>query len=459
VLTITQVNCPISLFSKETPNKSAVNIDGKTISYIELDAVVTSVMTQLSTQDIGKGDVIMISSPKLYFSFICTWALFRLGCTAFSINYRFSDKEKLSYYNQTSSKAIISEQEICGIASLEVSLSKKLTEMDTVTATIHLDQIATYLLTSGSTGRSKVVVSSFGNFYFNAKNVSDFMTIDSDSNYIVNLPLYHVSGLSIIFRTLFKGGQLLFSTDNDWPFLINNCNATHASMVESQLSTLLNNQIVNLSKLDTILLGGSAISPSVIERALAQKISLLVSYGLTEASSQVYTKNLNDQTSITICEIKTINNNIAIKGKSVFMGYLVDNIISLPLNCEGFFLTNDRGNLGKDSDLSVYGRNDNCFISGGENIHPEEIELIIGQIDGVKRVIVVPKKDKKFQYIPVAFIETDLFNEEEIANWITILMKQLPKFKIPKEFYSWPKNSESNLVKLNRKDFENQVHS
>ena len=63
------------------------------------------------------------------------------------------------------------------------------------------------------------------------------------------------------------------------------------------------------------------------------------------------------------------------------------------------------GQLDKEGYLTVTGRRDNMFISGGENIHPEEIEKALLSIKGIAEAIVVPKEDKEFGQRPIAFIK------------------------------------------------------
>ncbi len=126
----------------------------------------------------------------------------------------------------------------------------------------------------------------------------------------------------------------------------------------------------------------------------------------------------------------------------------------LPLTPDGWFKTGDVGAL-KDGCLSVTGRKDNMFISGGENIHPEEIEKVILTLEGVSQVVVIPKEYAEFGARPVAFIQyaarTTLTPEHITAH----CQNFLPKFKIPVAFYAWPqelkdgyKVSRHNVAKL-----------
>ena len=90
------------------------------------------------------------------------------------------------------------------------------------------------------------------------------------------------------------------------------------------------------------------------------------------------------------------------------------------------------------------------FISGGENIQPEEIEKVLLSIEGVEQAVVVPKEDQEFGHRPVAFVK---FHGQMIGHeYLTgILKKELPRFKIPDVFYPWPQDLGQGM-KISRQD-------
>jgi O-succinylbenzoic acid--CoA ligase len=132
---------------------------------------------------------------------------------------------------------------------------------------------------------------------------------------------------------------------------------------------------------------------------------------------------------------------ILVKGETLFKGYGTGTRLHLPLTSDGWFQTGDLGVVDAKGCLTVLGRKDNMFISGGENIQPEEIEKALLAIKGVEQAVVVPKEDKEFGYRPVAFVK---FHGQAIdpAHLTDILKKELPRFKIPDIFYPWPKGLE-----------------
>ena len=92
------------------------------------------------------------------------------------------------------------------------------------------------------------------------------------------------------------------------------------------------------------------------------------------------------------------------------------------------------------------------FISGGENIQPEEIEKVIAQSDLVKQVFVLPKHDEEFGHRPVAIVEFHtLFNESVVESLNVFLQGRLERFKQPIAYYELPTNLIQGAIKISRK--------
>ena len=124
---------------------------------------------------------------------------------------------------------------------------------------------------------------------------------------------------------------------------------------------------------------------------------------------------------------------ILVKGEVLFKGYVAGGKLNLPypsLPRMDWFPTGDMGQLDKEGCLTVTGRRDNMFISGGENIHPEEIEKALLSIKGIAEAIVVPKEDKEFGQQAHCFyqIARGAFSTRV---FVKCLEADLPRFKIP----------------------------
>jgi O-succinylbenzoic acid--CoA ligase len=118
---------------------------------------------------------------------------------------------------------------------------------------------------------------------------------------------------------------------------------------------------------------------------------------------------------------------IWVRGHTLFQGYYEKGKgTSLPLNDQGWFQTKDLG-MFTEGRFDIIGRKDNLFISGGENIQPEEIENAIRTYCSIEEAIVVPLPDVEFGARPGVFL-----SDSSLLPLIQSKLKDvLPKFKIP----------------------------
>ena len=129
------------------------------------------------------------------------------------------------------------------------------------------------------------------------------------------------------------------------------------------------------------------------------------------------------------------------------------------LDNDGWFHTGDIGSVDEDSYLTVTGRRDNMFISGGENIHPEEIESYLVGIPEVLDALVLPIKEEEYGSRPVAFLKLKSENNIDCANIIAYLKKHLPGFKIPVRFIHWPSSDDTGEMKPDRRRFQDMLEA
>ena len=142
------------------------------------------------------------------------------------------------------------------------------------------------------------------------------------------------------------------------------------------------------------------------------------------------------------------------KGETLFKDYLNrEGKPDTPTDRDGWFHTGDIGEIDTNGCLSILGRKDNMFISGGENIHPEEIENTLHLLDEIEQSVVAPISDAEFGKRPVAFVrwaEGKQMRPEEIRAF---LASKLARYKIPIKFLPWPKGLATNGLKIARDSF------
>jgi O-succinylbenzoic acid--CoA ligase len=431
---------------------------------------------QLKGMGIKAFDCVAVCDESSVEYVILLLALWQLKVLAAPISPRWPDKTIASYVSRINARQLFNTADIKRIVcfdarhNLEIGTYKELDP----------EQDVTVIATSGSSGEAKAAVHSWGNHFYSAQGSAETIPLTHTDRWLLSLPLYHVSGLGIIVRCLLSGAGLVIPTDPDPITDIARGKITHVSLVASQLMRLLaveKNHAV-LRSLKCILLGGGAIPRTLIDKSVKLGLNIYLSYGLTEMTSQVATGKVTgvDQPCARVLPYRqlciTPDGEILVKGEVLFKGYITGARLNLPtkmfvphhdhnrnssssagpLGTDFWFFTGDMGRLDKQGHLTVMGRRDNMFISGGENIYPEEIEKVLLSIVGIQEAVVVPKEDKEFGQRPIAFIKYQGAPLEE-DHLVRYLMAELPRFKVPVAFLSWPQDLMSQGLKISRQEF------
>lgn len=326
-------------------------------------------------------------------------------------------------------------------------------------SSITLDRPATIVYTSGSTGQPKPALHCYGNHYYSALGSNQNISLTTNDRWLLSLPMYHVGGIAILFRCLLAGATVVIPEDTGTLIRpIEAYDATHVSMVSTQLRRLLANSTGTIDSLQAVLLGGGAVSDALIDEAVARELPLYVSYGLTEMSSQVTTtpagvagKRLHSSGRLLPYRQLTTadDGEILVRGLTLFSGYIEGKSLDRSTDSDGWFYTGDLGRLDDEGYLYVEGRKDNMFISGGENIQPEEIETALERIRPVREAIVVPVQDAEFGRRPVAFVRWQ--NDPQPLELVRErLAPELERYKLPVAIYSWPEDDAHGRMKINR---------
>lgn len=302
----------------------------------------------------------------------------------------------------------------------------------------------TILKTSGSMGVPKAIFHTWEQHVLAAQAVIANTQLDKNSVSLLSLPLHHISGLAILVRAWVSGGRWALP-EKGW------AGVTHVSLVSTQLKRFLENQesVKALRKMKAILLGGSAISKTLIQQAYQEDLPIIMTYGSTETASQVTATCLGDSLDRLFTSGKCLPDReiqISQTGEILVKGDM--------LYQPGWYSTGDLGSLDSQGYLNVLGRLDNRLISGGENIYPEEIEKALLEHPQIESVVVVAKNDEEYGQRPVVFLKMSSdINTQELQSFLT---DRLERFKIPKDWRRWPSGVPESF-KINRSFFAKLV--
>ncbi len=434
--------CLLDQASIRYKNKVAIITQDQQLTYCELEARVQRLSAFFIQKGIRKSCRVIIAIPSSIELVISILSLIRIGAVACPVNYKFPQALKRRVRTQLDSEWLIClDSEHCDQgnhitqSSIKCHLEFRSSAQDGNRIYYSSDAPCNIILTSGSSGTPRSAVFGYQQHYFSALGANTLVPLKPGDRNLISLPIFHISGIAIIFRCLMAGATMVLPDGNDLPSNIARFRITHASMVNTQLKRFLN-QNSGASTLKHVLVGGGPVDHTLLDQAKRVHINCWHTYGLTEMASQVFTHDPNGfGTTLPYRELSLSNHGeILVRGPTLFQGYYDKGMLRLPLNDQGWFSTKDIAEL-SDSRLKIVGRKDCQFISGGENIQPEEIECFINQLEGINQCIVVAKKDPEFGFVPVAFIDSD--RQLNTGRLQGLLRQQLPNFMIPKEVYAW----------------------
>ena len=342
--------------------------------------------------------------------------------------------------------------------SLERILSDEEAE-DTFDWTFEDRDIAVIMNTSATTGQFKSVPLRWGQIRAHVQASKEVLGKTEQDNWLMVLPLFHVSGLSILLRSLYNGTAVTILPKYDKTQvlkLIESENINMMSLVPTIL-TQLEPSIIH-HNLRVILLGGEFIPMALIDACEKKSLPIYKTYGMTETFSQSVTFSVLDyphkrdsvgkplpgmQVRIDKPDADGVGE-IHLTGPMVMTGYIDKEPIDGDLN------TDDIGYVDEDGFVYILNRRKDLIISGGENIYPKELEDLVYTLPSVKECAVVPVPDPKWGQVPalfVAFHDGESMTADEIVSFMT---KSLAKYKVPKYVKilpALPRNGTGKIVR------------
>jgi len=503
------------------PHAPALLFGTQTWSYRELDAWVDEWCGRVASLGLTVGDRLGLCLSNTPETVALVHAAARLGLILVPLNTRLTERELAWQVAQTGCKAVISEQLPVNSEQLEVSSDQSLVSNLSISqslclsvahlwslsrlsfspAPFSLDNLQAIIFTSGTTGQPKGAMLTFGNHFWSAAASAFRLGILPDDRWLTCLPLYHVGGQAILFRSALYGTAVVLQQGFD-PERINtsldNDQITLVSLVPTMLHRLLETRTYWPDSLRLILLGGAAADPSLIHRAnsqlalqpvslsapqhsaLSTQLSPLVAptYGLSEAASQVATLLPAEAqtkpgsvgkpllfTTVRIADEhgQTLPSGeigeVVIKGPTVMQGYWQNAAATAQTIRDGELYTGDLGYLDEDGDLWLVQRRSDLIVTGGENVYPAEVENVLKQHPGVAAVCVVGIPHPQWGQQVAALIVPHLGQTPTPEELITFARQHLAGYKIPRYIQLTDRLPQTASGKIERHTVQKQLQT
>lgn len=301
--------------------------------------------------------------------------------------------------------------------------------------------IAAIMNTSATTGQFKSVPLRWGQIKAHVQASHEVLGKTEQDNWLMVLPLFHVSGLSILMRSLYNGTAITILPKYDEAQVLKLIESEQINMM-SLVPTILTQLEPHITHhaLRVILLGGEFIPMALIEACEKKSLPIYKTYGMTETFSQSVTfsvleyphKRESVGKPLPGMQVRIDNpdtdgvGEIHLTGPMVMTGYINKEPI------DGDFNTDDIGYIDEDGFVYILNRRKDLIISGGENIYPKELEDLVYTLPSVKECAVVPVPDTKWGQVPALFVAFHDGKSLPPEDIIVFMKDSLAKYKIPK---------------------------
>jgi malonyl-CoA/methylmalonyl-CoA synthetase len=335
--------------------------------------------------------------------------------------------------------------------------------------------LAAFLYTSGTTGRSKGAMLTQDNLLSNAEVLAEYWRFTEADVLLHALPIFHTHGLFVATNTvLLSGGSMIFLPKFDTDAVIAALpSATTMMGVPTFYTRLLDDPRLNRELVAHMRLFTSGSAPLLAEThdAFAARTGhrILERYGMTETNMNTSNPYDGARRAGTVglplpgVELKITDpgtgrtlpdgeiGQIEVRGRNVFKGYWqMPEKTAEELRADGYFLTGDLGRIDDQGYVHIVGRSKDLIISGGYNIYPKEIELVLDEMPGVLESAVVGVPHPDFGESPVAVLVARKGEGPDLDAIVEVLRQRLAGYKRPQRMVlvdALPRNTMGKVQK------------
>ncbi|MDB5452007.1 MAG: matB, partial [Caulobacteraceae bacterium] len=412
--------------------------DGAEISYGVLETAAGQVAARLLAEGVESGDRVALQVEKSWQAVAIYLGALKAGAVFLPLNAAYTEVEVNYFRKDAEPRVFITDAEAF------VLEAKAFAPLEQAVARASAD-LASIIYTSGTTGRSKGAMLSHGALAANAAALHAIWEFSPDDVLLHALPIFHVHGLFVAMHCVFLSGcpMVWLPKFADAEVLAGLARSTVMMGVPTFYTRLLDNPDFTRERaahMRLFISGSAPLLPSTFADFEARTgMRILERYGMSEAviitSNPVRGGRLAGSVGYPLPGVELriaggeATGGIEIRGPSVFTAYWrMPQKTAEEFTADGFFITGDVGRQDEDGRVWISGRAKDLIISGGYNVYPKEVELVLDEMAGVTESAVIGVPHKDFGEAVVAVV----IGAGDEAAMIAEARRQLAAYKAPK---------------------------
>lgn len=450
------------------PDRQFLVTGDRALTYSEMDHRSAQFATVLRAHGVAPGERVVVQIDKSFDNVALYLAALRVGAIYVPLNTSYTETE-VSFFVDDASPALFINTTNIGDLTSEADQAEPWTQVEPRLA----DDLAAMVYTSGTTGRSKGAMLSHANLTSNALTLHAIWRFTPGDVLLHVLPIYHVHGLFVALHTAMLNASTMlfcqkFSVEQTLELLPE---ASVMMGVPTHYIRLLDDERFTSDVCSNMRLftSGSAPMTEQVHDAFTEHTGhrILERYGMSECGMITSNPYDGDRVPGTVgfplpgVRLRIMADGepcgpgdvgvVQVQGPNVFSGYW-----KLPDKTEqehdgNWFVTGDVGSADTEGRVTLEGRSGDMIISGGLNVYPKEIELVLDNCEGVLESAVVGHPDDDFGERVVAYIVPSRTDEPSIETLTATLRESLAPFKVPRSFHfvdALPRNSMGKIQKV-----------
>jgi fatty-acyl-CoA synthase len=464
----------VERWAQHAPDRTAVHFHGQDLSYATLWAAIERTTRGLAALGIEKGDRIAFLGCNHPRMLVLLFAASRLGALLVPLNWRLTPHEHHVILADCAPKALFFEPEFeagaVGLpAKIRIRVSDELPDAEPSIEGDDEDEVL-IVYTSGTTGAPKGAVLSQAALLWNAFNSVHAHDLRQDDRVLSTLPMFHVGGLNnqtlpallagaaVTLHRRFEPGAWLSDVATRKPTL--------SLLVPATLQAVIAHPQwagTDLSSLRMVMTGSMVVPGSLIRAFHERNVPIGQIYGATETAplaavlmaQDAFRKTGSAGKPAMHCEVRIVDAEVQVRGPNLFRRYWnSQDSTAAAFTLDGWFRTGDLGRWDEDGFLWIEGRSRELIISGGENIHPAELENVLSDCAAIAESAVLGVADAKWGEVCCAVVVRKPGARLEENDVLALFTEKLARYKHPRRVVfidSLPKNAMGKVQKFELK--------